>query len=266
MSPGRPPVLRATSPSMDPVYIQLRERARQIVSRQPSPRFYRACSDAWAGSVNFYATDPIVGRLRRFVTARLDNDFGHGLRHAVKVTLDAGALVLVESAGPPPTAPYICRRLRAVQCAALLHDIRRKSRNHARAGAEYARSLLDAYPLPPETVNAICGAIRNHEAFQACAAAPTREAQLISDCLYDADKFRWGADNFRDTIWDMVAFARVPPETFLRHYPRGMQSLTRIRSTFRSHTGRRYGPEFIDQGIVIGWQLYEEIREAFQLG
>jgi len=252
---------------MDPVYVQLQERARRIVSRQPTLRFYDACADACAGSTNFYATDPVVGRLRRFVTARLEDDFGHGLGHAVKVTLDAGALILVESEGQPPSAPHMVRRLRAVQCAALLHDIRRKDRDHARAGADYADTLLHGgYPLPPETIRAICGAIRNHEAFQACAPAPTREAQLISDCLYDADKFRWGPDNFHDTIWDMVTFARVPPATFLRHYPRGMESLTRIRSTFRSHAGRRYGPEFIDQGIDIGRQLYEVIRREFRHG
>ena len=248
---------------MDSAYVQLRERARQIVSRQPLPRFYSECPDACAASRNFYATDPIVRRLRRFVTTRLENDFGHGLDHAIKVTLDAGSALLVESSGPPTGSPCVVRRLRSVQCAALLHDIRRKSRNHALAGAEFARTLLGAYPLPGETVRTICGAIQNHEAFQACCAAPTREAQLISDCLYDADKFRWGPDNFTDTIWDMVTFARVPIESFLRHYPRGMKALTRIRSTFRSPTGRRYGPEFIDQGIDIGWQLYEVILKEF---
>jgi hypothetical protein len=42
-----------------------------------------------------------------------------------------------------------------------------------------------------------------------------------------------------------------------------MESLERIRGTFRSPTGRRYGPEFIDIGIEIGWRLYDVILDEF---
>lgn len=248
---------------MDPVYIQLRERACQIVSACPRPRFYADCACACAWSRNFYATDPVVTRLRRLVTARLSDDFGHGLRHAAKVTLDAGALVVAESGGGRQVDGGLAAAVRHVQCAGLLHDIERARPDHARAGALFARRLLKRFPLPPEAVENICSAIGNHEAFKEIAQPATPAADLIDGCLYDADKFRWGPDNFTDTIWDMLAFSNVPPAVFVRHYPRGMESLERIRGTFRSPTGRRYGPEFIDIGIDIGWRLYDVILDEF---
>jgi Predicted HD superfamily hydrolase len=248
---------------MDPVYIQLRERACRIVSACPRPGFYRDCADACAWSRNFYLTDPIIARLKRFVTARLSDDFGHGLRHAAKVTLDAGALVVAESGGGRRSDGPMIAAVRHVQCAGLLHDIERSRPDHALAGALSARRVLRNYPLPPEAVADICSAISNHEAFKDVAAPSTPAADLIDACLYDADKFRWGPDNFTDTIWDMVTFARIPPAAFVHHYPRGMESLERIRGTFRSPTGRRYGPEFIDIGIEVGWRLYDVILEEF---
>jgi hypothetical protein len=248
---------------MDPVYIQLRERACRIVSTCPRPAFYLDCADACAWSRNFYATDPIIARLRRFVADRLSDDFGHGLRHATKVTLDAGALVVRESRSAGEVKGGLAAAVRHVQCAGLLHDIERARPDHARAGAVFARRLLKQFPLPAAAVEDICSAIGNHEAFKEVVEPVTAAAGLIDACLYDADKFRWGPDNFTDTIWDMLAFGRVPPAVFVRHYPRGMESLERIRGTFRSATGRRYGPEFIDIGIEIGRRLYDVILDEF---
>ncbi|HDI61045.1 MAG TPA: HD domain-containing protein [Desulfobacteraceae bacterium] len=248
---------------MDPVYIQLRERACRIVSACPLPRFYRDCADACAWSRNFYATDPVIARLRRFVTAKLSDDFGHGLRHAAKVTLDAGALVVAERGGGRQVDGGLAAAVRHVQCAGLLHDIERVRPDHARAGADFAQRLLKQFPLSARAVEDISSAIGNHEAFKEVIAPATAAAGLIDACLYDADKFRWGPDNFTDTIWNMLAFGRVPPAVFVRHYPRGMESLERIRGTFRSSTGRRYGPEFIEIGIEIGWRLYDVILDEF---
>ena len=248
---------------MDPVYVRLRELAREIVSRHPAPRFYTECGRAFAASLNFYATDPVVCRLRRFVSARLNDDFGHGMIHAAKVALDAGALVRVESGDPPSSFDALALRMRHAQCAGLLHDILRHAPDHAAAGAEFAGRLLLGYPLSIAAVNDICRAIQDHEAFKDFSAPRRVEARLLGACLYDADKFRWGPDNFTDTIWNMVSFARIPPAAFIRRFPRGMESLARIRDTFRSPTGQRYGPQFIDLGIAIGWQLYDLIRDDF---
>ena len=42
-----------------------------------------------------------------------------------------------------------------------------------------------------------------------------------------------------------------------------MESLRRIKATFRSTAGRRYGPQFIDLGIAIGEELYRVITTEF---
>jgi len=117
--------------------------------------------------------------------------------------------------------------------------------------------------LSSDEIEDICIAIRNHEAFRDTVTVDSREGALISDCLYDADKFRWGPDNFTDTLWDMVDFKRPSLSDFLRRYPSGMESLVLIKSTFRTATGKKYGPQFIDHGITIGDELLRVITTEF---
>ncbi len=61
----------------------------------------------------------------------------------------------------------------------------------------------------------------------------------------------------------MVGFVNPPLQTFVDHYPKGMALLKRIRETFRSQTGRRYGPQFIDIGLAIGDELFQVILTDF---
>jgi hypothetical protein len=42
-----------------------------------------------------------------------------------------------------------------------------------------------------------------------------------------------------------------------------MERLARIKTSFRTATGRKYGPEFIDLGIAIGEELYRVITAEF---
>ena len=112
---------------------------------------------------------------------------------------------------------------------ALLHDIKRKMKQHAIEGAVYARKVLRAYTYTPDEIEDICHAIRNHEAFQPTENINTLEGKLVSDCLYDADKFRWGPDNFLDTVWEMVSYYNPPLSDFLERYPRGMEEIRKIR-------------------------------------
>jgi hypothetical protein len=241
-------------------YDLLRERARAIAVRLGPPEFYRREAAAVAFSRECFDAAPLVAAVRARAAEILENDYGHGLPHATKVALDAGALVAIEAAAAGASGPALRRRVGLAQCAGLLHDIRRKNRDHAAAGAQAAAGLLAGFPLSRIEIEDICAAIRNHEAFQATVPVRTREGALLSDCLYDADKFRWGPDNFTDTLWAMVAFARTPPADFVRYYPRGMQSLARIRDSFRTPAGRTYGPQFIDLGLAIGEELYRLIQ------
>jgi len=245
------------------LYTQLREHACRIAARFPVVDFYRDEAGAVDASRMIFETHPLVVRLRQQVVGRLEDDFGHGMLHATKVALDAGALTHIEGRAAGYTGGYLSRRICIAHCASLLHDIQRKQRDHAEQGASFATRLLAEYPLGADEIEDICIAIRNHEAFKATVSVNTREGVLVSDCLYDADKFRWGPDNFTDTLWAMVAFSRPTLRDFVRHYPAGMESLARIRATFRTPTGRIYGPRFIDAGIAIGEELYRVICSEF---
>jgi hypothetical protein len=248
---------------MDPVFLEIREIARGIVANYPRPDFYVDHASEIEASRRHFRTDESIIRLRKDMAAYLDEDFGHGIGHVEKVAIDAGSLAIIESRSAGHSEERFQRNLLLAQCAGLLHDICRKEKAHAEKGAETARHILNDYPLIPEEVTHVCTAIRNHEAFARLERLPARQARIISDCLYDADKFRWGPDNFTHTIWDMVSFLNPPLKAFVDHYPKGMALLKKIRSTFRSSAGKRYGPQFIDMGIAIGDELYRVIMAEF---
>jgi hypothetical protein len=42
-----------------------------------------------------------------------------------------------------------------------------------------------------------------------------------------------------------------------------MEGIAEIKDTFRSETGRVYGPEFIDLGLKIGEKIYQFLKERF---
>ena len=185
------------------------------------------------------------------------------MEHAEKVTVDAGTLLLIEGRKAGYPDEWISAHLRLVQSAGLLHDIRRKQKDHAIKGARYARKVLQKFAFEETEVEKICHAIGNHEAFKDQSSSGTAGGDLISDCLYDADKFRWGPDNFKYTIWDMVSFSKISLPDFMARYPKGMESLIRIKQTFRTPSGITFGPQFIDHGICIGEQLLDVIQNEF---
>jgi len=248
---------------MEIIYARIRQRARQIVSQYPSPDFYQDHSLANDLSLQYFETNAFTEKLRSFVAEHLEDDFGHGIEHSLKVAIDAGALMIIENklAGRPDE--YINQRVIIVQCAGLLHDIQRRQDNHAVKGAAYARKILQVFPFKSNEVDDICRAIRNHEAFKKTVKASTSEGALVSDCLYDADKFRWGPDNFTDTVWAMVSFSNTPVSQFMDFYPEGMEKLANIKHTFRTNTGKKYGPQFIDLGLAIGKELFDVIQTEF---
>ena len=248
---------------METIYQRIQDRAREIVSRFPVPDFYKDFTEANELSCRHLNSHPTILKLKKIVAKHLDNDFGHGLEHAEKVTLDAGALIIIEGRRCGYAERMINRLTLIVQCAGLLHDIKRKREDHAIVGAEFAHKILQDFPLSPEEARDACNAIRNHEAFKKRIKIESPEGEMVSDCLYDADKFRWGPDNFTDTLWDMVSFLNPPLSEFLKRFPRGMIGLEKIKQTFRTHTGIRYGPQFIDIGIAVGKELYQVINEEF---
>lgn len=248
---------------MDEIYKIIRERARALASVAPKPSFYKDFADTGKASLLFFEENPLIRNLYEFVSGEIDNDFGHGLGHVVKVAVDAGTLMLIEGGKAGLSDEHIKRQLLIVQVAGLLHDIKRKMKNHAEEGAVYSETVLKDYALTLVEIEDICQAIRNHEAFRTVRGLFTPEGILVSNCLYDADKFRWGPDNFTHTVWEMVSFAKIPLKDFVSRYPGGINALSRIKSTFRTQTGKQYGPQFIDIGVNIGNQLYNVIKNEF---
>ena len=141
----------------------------------------------------------------------------------------------------------------------MLHDIKRKEQDHAVRGSIEAEKILAGLGMNLRERQYIADAIRNHEAFQETFDRDDAAGRLVSNALYDADKFRWGPENFTTTLWLMVEAHDTPPEALHRIFKEKMSGIERIKETFRTATGRRYGPEFIDQGLTIGNAIYDEM-------
>ncbi len=231
--------------------------AQEVGERAEVPRFYRENESAVRLSESVYASDQTVARYRDYLAGQVD-DFGHGLTHSRLVALDAGAIVAAELGG---TDARTTDTIVIVQIAGLLHDICRKEPNHAERSADRTEEILGRDGMDSDCRAMIVNAIRNHEAFRDTVPIADSTGGLVSDALYDADKFRWGPDNFIVTLWDMLEFAGIEVGRMLTRYHKSLEGIRRIRETFRTQTGRRYGPEFIDIGLAVGDEIYSRLIE-----
>ncbi len=231
-----------------------RETAREIARSMERPVFYgeRAAEMAYAADLADASEGVAFAR-----SAMCDSGgaMGHGFDHAHRVAIEAGAIVRCEMRPGPE-----CDRLAEnALIAGYLHDIRRGEKRHAEAGADHAGELIRGR-MDGADCAIIVFAIRNHEAFRDAKPAADASTGLVSGALYDADKFRWGPDNFTDTVWDMAEAMRIDPLLIVERYEQGVLGIKNIRGTFRTETGRRYGPDFIDRGLLIGERLIARLR------
>ncbi len=233
--------------------------SEKIAGTFPAPRFYREKKSEIGESLHLFEKNPMVMACMEILTTRASFS-GHGLSHAIKVAIDAGTIILIEGkyAIEDDNAK---RAVVLAHIAGILHDIKRSDKNHARRGAEEARKILRNFDLTDKEQKSVADAIGNHEAFQPCDPLSDPDAQLLSDALYDADKFRWGPDNFTEMIWDISDTLDISIEILLDHFPAGLKSLEKISDTFRTSTGKQYGPDFIALGLKIGKRLYKELEK-----
>jgi hypothetical protein len=248
---------------MQSIYAQIQESVMEIAGRYPLPDFYRDFASENQLSRHTLDTDATVAEIRHFVGQRLEDDFGHGMEHAVKVALDAGTLMVVEGRISGLSGDTAHRRVVLAQCAGLFHDIKRKKKDHAGEGSIYAREVFKGLAFRDDEVNDIALAIANHEAFKDPTPIENVSGEILSNCLYDADKFRWGPDNFTHTLWQMVASYDPPLSKFVARYWTGMEGVARIKHTFRTVTGKTYGPQFIEIGLAMGKDIFEMIKETY---
>jgi hypothetical protein len=244
----------------DQDYSMAIDLSRTIAVEVGAPRFYLERGREVALSRELFTAETLIAEGLRMVAER-GACLGHGLTHIEKVAVDSGALILIEEEGK--TSDDRVRRLVLLaHLAGILHDISRTESEHATRGAEEAGRLLTAFPLRSDECVSITEAIRNHEAFRPCRQTSSPAAQLLSDVLYDADKFRWGPDNFTETLWAMLAYRGVPLQTLLFRFPHGLEGIRKIRDSFRTPTGREYGPDFIDRGLTIGERIYASLTDS----
>jgi hypothetical protein len=248
---------------MGDIYAEMIAVSREIAASFPPPSFYTRCSHWVELSRSLFSQDEEILRCRDVARQELENNYGHGLDHVEKVAVDAGALAYIEGANLSLEEPARHQAGRIAQMAGLLHDLRRGEKNHAQSSAAAAEKILGEFSLPPETEQMIAGAIANHEAFVEPKRMDSTLGQMVSDVLYDADKFRWGPDNFTITLWEMLRFSHASIIRLIRRFPKGVKGIARIKDTFRTETGKVYGPEFIDLGLQIGDKIYQFLLERF---
>jgi len=248
---------------MKDIYEEMMAASRDIASSFPQPSFYVCCREPLNLSRSLFDEDAQVMKCRNFVLNELKEDLGHGMNHSEKVALEAGALAYIEGERLSLEESSRNEACLLAQISGLLHDLRRNEKDHAKASASAASRILREFSLFPKKEEYIVQAIANHEAFVEPKRIYSRVGQMISDALYDADKFRWGPDNFTQTLWQMLrsSKARIPP--MIRRFPKGMEGISKIKGTFRTETGKIYGPEFIELGLKIGGKVYEFLKERF---
>lgn len=237
---------------------QLQQEAKAL-SHQKRPLFYDHYQQELRYSKELFFGNSLILRCREDVIPFLNDDFGHGVEHSKKVAIESGAIVLAETAGWDLSHG---RHLAVLaQLAGLMHDICRLQGEHARQGAELSHTILADYPLSAADRNIIAFAIANHEAFKAAQQAPDDSSHTLGGALYDADKFRWGPDNFATTLWEICDYLEWPLAKIKARFPRGLEVIRSISDTFRTRIGRIYGPEFIDIGLELGGYLYRRLDQ-----
>ncbi len=245
------------------LYQELQNLAHQLARALPRPSFYVEHASQVRRAEASLGSHEFILRCRTYLDESL-LECAHGLCHCEAVARDAGTIVLIEAEQSNMSSPDQERLFTASIIAGLLHDIKRREQDHAVRGSIEAEKILSKLGMELCERQYIADAIRNHEAFQETFERDDAAGQLVSDALYDADKFRWGPENFTTTLWLMVESHHTPPEALHRTFKEKMKGIEKIKGTFRTETGKRFGPEFIDQGITIGNAIYKKMNEMLE--
>ncbi len=245
------------------IFQQLKANALKTAGRIRSPSFYATHENELASSFAYFSGSAVIQKCRSYVDRAVLHP-AHGVDHCEKVALEAGAIVQIEYKNRGLTGIDVSDLLLCVHLAGLLHDIKRMEQDHTIAGSIEAERILNGFELNSCYRRYITAAIRNHEAFKAVQASEDEPARIISDALYDADKFRWGPDNFITTVWLIMESMGTPVAELYSSFDKKMRGIRKIKSTFRTEIGRQYGPEFIDLGIEIGNAIYKDMQDMIK--
>jgi hypothetical protein len=245
------------------IFLRLREKAVNTAEGIGPPSFYADHDEEIRRSAASFSASDMIRKCQELIDISKMHA-AHGFEHLRKVAIEAGALTGIEGAlrGCCPSEREEVRL--CAQLAGFLHDIRRAEKDHTVAGSIEAGKILKESGLKEPYRGYVTAAIRNHEAFKEVLPSADDTAQLISDSLYDADKFRWGPDNFTTTLWLILESSRISAHALYCSFSEKMDWILKIKDTFRTQTGRKYGPEFIDLGVEIGNAIYREMEAVMK--
>lgn len=242
------------------MFEKLQRLAQEFSRELPTPGFYTIFAKEIERSRDMLSSNHLVKQCVNHLEIGQE-EMGHGFAHSRAVAVDAGALSIIESSKAGYDTSVVEQLVRAAHIAGLLHDIKRGEEDHAYRGSRVAEQLIDCFGLSENFKRYVVVAIRNHEAFKKQVPTEDEYGRLLSDALYDADKFRWGVDNFTEMLWDMLRSGNIEKDELLNGYHRGLEYIEKIKETFRTETGKRYGPEIIETGLTLGRRLYPYIKD-----
>ncbi len=235
--------------SMDRRILDLKRRAKDLAASRPVSAFARDLAEELEHSREFFFDNPMVLRLQSDALGYLDEPCGIGVEHAKKVAVDAAAIVLAEPSGLDQEQR---RRLAVLaQLAGLLHDSLRHEDEHAERSADLCLRVLRGYPLSDEERHWIAQAVAAHESPKAPPLQGPESAILLAGALYDADKFRFGPDIFATTLWELCECDEWSLEQIAERFSEGPRLAREFAGTFRTHEGRRYGPQLLAEGLIL---------------
>lgn len=243
---------------MNNLFKQIQDETKEFLSHK-SLKFYKDYAPELSHARETFFDHPLILRCREDVLPFLHDEYGHGIEHSKNVSIEAAAIILRETHNEDFRLAR--HMVILVQFAGLLHDICRMEPNHAEEGAHLAFKILKDFPLSDEDKEIISFAIKNHEAFKTNQEAPDYVTEIVSSALYDADKFRWGPDNFVTTLWEICDYHEWSLSKIVERFPYGLEIIQYIADTFRTQTGKLYGPEFIEVGLEVGNYIYRRLSQ-----
>jgi len=225
---------------------QFKETAQKLAAAHGQTAFQRDLSAELDHARRSFFDDPLLLRMRDDTLTFLYDDFGFGIEHSKNVAVDAAAIILADTAPLPQGS---MRRLAQLALlAGLLHDADRLEPDGAAKAAGLSRSILASYPLEDEDRELIAKAIAAHEDVVWTPPADPLEA-LLSGALYDADKFRYGADVYVTAMWEYCDYEEMHPSEALRCLGMAEERIPAFRGTFRTASGRLYGDRILASGL-----------------
>ncbi len=223
----------------------LKHRGKDCVRGLPKPALYRENAGDAAFTWEAFFNDPLLALLQDEALQYLYDDYMFGIEHAKRTAQDAGLVLLLETGDMPQEES---RRLSVqAQAAGMLSGLERGDAEPERL-AETAAMVLASADLRRSERERILWAIENYR--DESAEPPERGAGLVAATLYDAAKFRYGTDILPTALWMHCDYTTASADELrdcIREHVPGPLEL----GGFRTGTGRKYGPEILEQGRLV---------------